>query len=436
MNDDTKARGNDAKLKRDIGVFAAGFLVLNGMIGSGIYGLPGTLADQAGIFSPWLFIIIGALFLTVVWTFAALASYFNYTGGPVVYASRAFGPLIGFQTGWLLYVGRVSAFAANSNVLFDYATYLWDGASDFVVRSVLLLVVIGGLTVINILGIKKAVQAINILTFLKIVPLLVLVLIGLQYLSPAGFLPSELPKFDDTGALALLVLYAFVGFEGAVVTAGETKNPKKTLPRALITTVLLITLLYFIIQLVYVSVAPIGSGNAPLVELGTTLIGPIGGVIIIITAIFSVTGNVTSIIIAAPRMTYAMAEDNSLPLWFSKVHEKYNTPANSIIFLGVFAFLLAITGTFIYLAIASTLSRMIAYSICILSLPFIRKKADEETLKQATVLPGGYIIPAVGFIVCVFAASQSTANSWMYMAGFIGLGSILYFLNYKFQKRS
>ena len=98
MNDDTKARGNDAKLKHDIGVFAAGFLVLNGMIGSGIYGLPGTLADQAGIFSPWLFIIIGALFLTVVWTFAALASYFNYTGGPVVYASRAFGPLIGFHT--------------------------------------------------------------------------------------------------------------------------------------------------------------------------------------------------------------------------------------------------------------------------------------------------------------------------------------------------
>lgn len=429
-------KGNDAKLKRDIGFFAAGFLVLNGMIGSGIYGLPGTLSDQAGSFSPWLFVIIGALVITIVWTFAALASYFNYTGGPVVYASRAFGPLIGFQTGWLLYVGRVSAFAANSNVLFDYATYLWDGASDFVVRSILLLLVIGGLTVINILGIKKAVQAINILTFLKVVPLLILVLIGLQYLSPAGFLPSDLPKFDDVGATALLVLYAFVGFEGAVVTAGETKNPKKTLPRALISTVLAITALYFIIQMVYISVPMEGSGNAPLVELGSALIGPIGAVIIIITAIFSVTGNITGIIIAAPRMTYAMAEDNSLPSWFSQVHDKYNTPANSILFLGAFAFLLAITGTFVYLAIASTLSRMIAYAICIVSLPIIRKKADEETLEQASSLPGGYIIPLVAFVVCVLAASQSNMNSWIYMAGFIALGSVLYVMNKIFSEKS
>lgn len=434
MSDEPSGHENDGGLKRDIGIFAAGFLVLNGMIGAGIYGLPGKLAEQAGMFSPWLFIIIGLLIISVVWTFAALASYFNHTGGPVAYASRGFGPFIGFQTGWLLYVGRVSAFAANSNVLFDYADYLWNGTSDQVVRGFLLLLVIGGLTTINIMGIKKAVQAINILTFLKIIPLLVMLLLGLQYLTPEGFMPADVPKFDDVGALALLIIYAFVGFEGALVTAGETKNPKKTLPRALITTVLLITFLYFSIQMIYVSVAPPVSGGAPLVDLGTTLMGSVGGVIIIITAIFSITGNATSIVIAAPRMTYAMAKDGSLPNWFSAVHQKYNTPANSILFLGVLAFLLAVTGSFVYLAIVSALSRMLAYAVCVSALPIIRKKADPQTRENATTLPGGYLIPIIAFVVCLMAVSQSTNEAWMYLVGFIVLGTGLYFLNKYLQK--
>ncbi len=434
MSNEKPASGNDAKLKRDIGMLGAGFLVLNGLIGAGIYGLPSKLFEQAGMFSPWLFIIAGAFMIMVVWTFAALASYFTNTGGPVVYASSGFGPLVGFQTGWLLYMGRVTAIAANVNVLVNYLAYVWEDASGEGIKIMLIFLIIGGLAVINILGIKKAVHAINILTFLKIVPLIILLLLGFQYFSPEVFLPTEFPKIDNVGATALLILYTFVGFEGALVTAGETKNPKKTLPRALITTVLLITALYFIIQMVYISVEPTSNDSVPLVTLGNLLMGPIGAVVIIFTAVFSIMGNAASIVIAAPRMTFALAEDGSLPKWFSKIHKKYNTPANSIIFLAVFSFLLAISGTFVFLAVASALSRMLAYSVCILALPIIRKKADPETRKNATTLPGGYLIPGIALVICLLAATQSTMNSWKYLIGFIVFGSLLYFINSKFNK--
>lgn len=435
MSNDAVGQGNEAKLKRDIGLLAAGFLVLNGVIGAGIFGLPGTLVERAGVFGPWLIVIFGLLLLSVAWTFAAIASYFNTTGGPVAYTHRAFNPFVAFQTGWLLYIGRVTAIAANINVLFNYAAVLWDGMSSDMVRGILFFVIIGGLTLINVVGVKKVVKAINVITLFKLLPVLVLILLSIPYLTPEGVLPSELPKFSDFDSLVLVILYAFVGFEGALVTAGETKDAKKTIPRALITGILVITAIYFTISITYANVVPTVGGDTPLVEMGEILMGPVGGVMIIIAAIFSILGNATAITLAAPRMTFAMAEEGSLPKWFGEVNDKYATPANSIMFLGFLAFLLAISGTFLYLAAASTLARMIAYIVCMISLPLIRKKADPETLKTATTLPGGYIIPLIAIAVCTFAILQSELNNWLYIGGFIILGSGLYFLNSFFKFR-
>ena len=421
--------GFSGHLNREIGVFTACLLVVNALIGSAIFGLPGILADQTGMFSPWLFLIFGTAIIPIVLTFAVLASYFQSTGGPVLYATTAFGPLIGFQTGWLLYVGRVASFAGNINLLFDYISYIWDNASEPITRSILILLLIGLLALINIYGIKRAIQAINVFTFLKIIPLLLIIMLGVQFVTPEGFLPSDLPKFDDLGSTILLVMYAFVGFEAVLVTAGETKNPRKTLPRALVTMVLIITVFYFAIQMVYVSVNPTGSDNSPLIELGVSILGPVGGIVLILTAIFSIVGNITGTMISSPRLTLGMAEEESLPPWFGEIHKKYKTPINSIIFKAVFVYILAVSGTFIYLAIASALTRMIAYVVCIASLPIINKRANEETRKQAFKLPGGYFIPLMGLIVCIGAIFQASLNSWLYMFGFIAFGSLFYAAN-------
>ena len=435
MSNDEVGQGNEAKLKRDIGLLAAGFLVLNGVIGAGIFGLPGRLVEQAGIFGPWLIVIFGVLLLSVAWTFAAIASYFNTTGGPVAYTHRAFNPFVAFQTGWLLYIGRVTAIAANINVLFNYAAQLWDGMSSEMVRGVLFFVIIGGLTLINVVGVKKVIKAVNVITLFKLLPVLLLILLAIPYLTPAGVIPDSLPKLSEFDSLILVILYAFVGFEGALVTAGETKDAKKTIPRALITGILVITVIYFTVSIAYVNVVTEGGGDTPLVEMGEVLMGPIGGIMIVIAAIFSILGNATAITLAAPRMTFAMAEEGSLPKWFGQVSDKYATPANSIMFLGGLAFLLAISGTFLYLAAASTLARMLAYIVCMFSLPLIRKKADAETLKNATKLPGGYIIPIIAIAVCGFAILQSELNNWLYIGGFIILGSVLYLLNHFYKSK-
>ena len=159
--------GFSGHLNREIGVFTACLLVVNALIGSAIFGLPGILADQTGMFSPWLFLIFGTAIIPIVLTFAVLASYFQSTGGPVLYATTAFGPLIGFQTGWLLYVGRVASFAGNINLLFDYISYIWDNASEPITRSILILLLTALLALINIYGIKRAILAINVFTFFK-----------------------------------------------------------------------------------------------------------------------------------------------------------------------------------------------------------------------------------------------------------------------------
>lgn len=436
MIEEGEASGNDAKLKRDIGMFAAGLLVLNGVIGAGIFGLPGKLVEQAGNFGPWLIIIFGVLIISVVWTFASIASYFNSTGGPVAYANRAFGPLLGFQTGWLLYIGRVTAIGANTNVLVDYATELAGVVPGEMLRGILLFLIIASLVIINIMGIKQAVKAINVITLIKILPVITLILLAIPYLTPDGVLPGNMPAFDKMEGLVLVILYAFVGFEGALVTAGETKNPKRAIPRALIFGVIVITMIYFLVSITYVNVVTDVGGTTPLIDMGVVLMGPVGGVIIVIAAIFSILGNATAITIAAPRMTFAMSEEGSLPKWFGKVNEKYATPANSILFLGVLAFALAVSGTFLYLAAASTLARMIAYIICMVSLPVIRKKADQETIDNATPLPGGYLIPAIAVIVCLFAIYQADIKNWSYIAGFILLGSSFYFTNSYYKKNN
>ena len=138
--------------------FGASFLALNAMIGSGIFALPGKVAVNAGLLSPWLFIVVGALFITVVLTFAELSSYYDRTGGPVLYATDAFGPLAGFSTGWAFYLSRMTAFAANANVMAIYLASLHDVFAGDTAKVVIITVATVGMTWANILGVRDGVR--------------------------------------------------------------------------------------------------------------------------------------------------------------------------------------------------------------------------------------------------------------------------------------
>lgn len=406
---------DDKALRRDIGFFGSAFLSFNGVVGAGIFALPGTLYERFGAFSPFLFPLFGLLVLVVALPFARVAAHHRLSGGPVVYAA-AFGSAAAFQAGWIYYVARAAALAANTTVLVTYLATFWPVLGAGLARAALILAVTGLIVFINITGVKRAVRLLDALTLLKATPLLLVALMGLVVAAASVEAPVGVPPLGELEAAALLILYAFVGFENSVVPAGETANPQRTIPRALVATILGTAGLYFLIQLSYVAVMEPGEGaDAPMVAFGTALLGPAGAVLLTVAAACSILGNVSGGITGTTRTTYAMGRDGLLPAWFGQVNERYATPANSIAFMGGLIALLALTGSFVWLAVVSTLARMIVYSISIASLP-----------KQERPGPLIWLLMAAGLAVCLWAALQSEWSSWRMLLILIGIGTVLY----------
>ena len=409
MNDDEKA------LKRDIGFFGSAFLSFNGVVGAGIFALPAVLYTQFGAFSPWLFPLFGLLVLVVAVPFSRVAAHHPVSGGPVVYAAT-FGPVASFQAGWIYYVARSTALAANANVLITYLATLWAPLAEGALRAVTIVTLIAAITFLNIVGVKRAVRVLDALTLLKAAPLLFVAILGLVVAGGSIQPPSGLPPITELETAALLILYAFVGFENSVVLAGETTNPQRTIPRALIATIFTTAGLYFLVQLSYVAVMEPGAGgDAPMVTFGTVLMGPAGGLLLTATAVFSLLGNISGGMTGTTRTTYAMGRDGLLPAWFGRVSERHATPANSIMFMGALIAVLALTGSFVWLAVVSTLARMIVYSISIASLP---------TKERGKPLIWLMVVAAIA--VCVYAASKTAWPSWRMLLILVAAGGGLY----------
>lgn len=419
--------GGRAHLLRGVGYAGIALVVLNGMIGAGIFALPMRAAESIGAWSPWLFLAIGFLIISVVLTFARLASFFDSSGGPVLYTGAAFGALTGFSTGWILYISRVTAFAANSTIMGDYLGAVWPWVGSGTGRTVLIIFICVSITLANYVGVKDGVRTVGLFTILKITPILLMILMGLPYLSPDTMFPSQLPTYEALSSTTLLLIYAFVGFESATIISGETVNARRTLPRALVMTVILTGLLYFLIVLVYIAVLPgEASQGATLIDLGRVLAGPVGAVVITLTAVFSIGGNLSTIMLAVPRLTFALGEQRLLPGWFSRVHARFSTPGNSILFLGGLGLAFALSGTFESLLAASVLTRLISYILCIAALPTISKQADDDTRANAYKLIGGYTIPVIALVLCLWIAAQATAEAWVLTVQMLIVGLILY----------
>ena len=412
-----------AQLKRDIGVIGATFIALNGVIAAGIFAMPQALADAAGAASPYLILAFGAGMVFVAIVFGELAGRFDAAGGPVVYANAALGRFAGFQMGWLYYLSRVASNAANANVLLTYAATFAPGVDQGALRLSAIAAIILLFVAINIAGVKAAVRTLNVVTIFKLAPLAVLTIWGLIAFS-ASIPPPQAPHEPALGELALLLVYAFVGFELATVTAGETGDAKRTVPRALVATVLGAALFYFLIQLAYVAVmqgeAPQG---APLAAVAEKLAGPLGAVLISIAAIVSVSGNLFASMIATPRLTYAMAEETSLPAWFGKLHSRFATPVNSIVVVGLLSGALAMSGAFVWLAVMSALARMMIYLTCTAALLKLRRDAPAPA-RQGRLLR--WIAPAIAVALGVWASAQAEARSWLVLAALAGAGTLLY----------
>lgn len=409
--------GNEAHLRRDIGFTGSAFLSFSGMVGAGIFALPGTLHTQFGTLSPWLFPMFGLLFLLIALPFARLAGLHSQSGGPAAYAAP-FGPLVSFQAGWLYYVARITALAANANVFATYLASLWPAFGTPIGRAATIAALIAAITAINMVGVRRAIRLLDLLTLLKALPLIILALWGLAWSAGSWPAPGPMPEISALEAAALIILYAFVGFENSVVPADETADARKTIPRALIVTLISTAMIYFLIQFAYVAVMPAGPApDAPLAAFAEALIGPAGALILTLTALASIAGNVAGSMTATPRVTYALANQGSLPRWFGAIHERWATPAHSILFMGLAGVALGVTGSFVWLAIVSTLARLVVYAISISALP-----------KTEQAGAGTWAMIVAALAVCLWAAAQSQWSSWAMLGALLVMGLLLYAL--------
>lgn len=420
------------RLPRDLTAVGLWLIAINGIIGAGIFGLPAEAARLAGAWSPAVFLLCALLMLPIVLCYAALARRFTATGGPVLYASTAFGPLAGFQAGWMFWVARLTAFAANASLLVATVGHFWPAATAPLPRALVLAVVIGGFTVANALGTRRAIGTLGALTLLKFLPLVGLVVVGVA-LAPGAVLDALLGGGDpaapvadaarlaetgvaapgiELGAAIVLVFYAFVGFESGVVPAGEAKDPRGDLPRALLWALGVASVLYALLQGVSVATLPgLADAERPLVAVGGALMGEAGAALVVAGVIASVGGNLAGSMFSTPRVTYALALDGRLPAWFGAVHPRWATPANSIAFYGVVAFLLAAAGTFVYLAVLSVLTRVLLYALCCGALPR---------------LGGGRALAGIALAVCAYLLWQVKLEAWLATAAFVVAGGALY----------
>jgi len=408
------------RLGRTIGLPGAVLLSFNGAVGAAIFALPATLAADFGAFSPWLFPLVALGAMLVIWPFSRSVAAFPESGGPATYG-RVFGRIAGFELGWVYYVARAAAFAANANVLVAYLARWVPALGEGFARAAILISLCGGLAVANIVGVKRALRLLAGLTLLKALPLLVGAVAALILFGPIPGL-GEPPSLSEFETGALLVFYAFVGFENLVVPAGETKQPATTLPRAIFISIASTTLLYFLVQLAFVSAFPAGGADtdAPLVDVAAKLAGPAGAAILVVTAIASVGGNLHGIMTAVPRLTYAMGERGDLPPWFASVSARYGTPVNSIAFLAAVTAVLAVSGSFVWLAVVSTLARMFVYSVTIAALPWAPERPRISLL--------WWVAGAVGVAICAWAAAQADAKAWLTLGALAAGGLLLYVL--------
>lgn len=402
-------------------------LAINDVIGSGVYLLPAAAAGLLGPASVWAVLLAGGAVFLLVLCFAEAASHFDGPGGGYLYTREAFGAFIGFEVGWMSWLARVASVASLSNGFAQAMTFLWPAARSGVVRSLIVALPIVLLTWVNVVGIRHGARVAVGFTIAKILPLLVLIGAGIFAIDRSRLFPVPAPDVSNLGRAALLLLFAYAGFESTAAAAGEYKDPRRDVPFALITMLVVVTLLYTLVQLVALGTLPdLGqrTGGAPLADAATMLLGTGGGVLLTAGAAISIGGNVGSSMLAGPRYLYALALDGFGPRYLAGVHPRYRTPAAAIVTQAVIAGALAFSGSFVQLAMLSVIARMSTYVGTAAAVPFLRRKFPRT--EKTVVLPGGAAIPVAALLLSF--GLLASASAWNLIAGAIalGVGALLY----------
>lgn len=419
-------------LVRVIGRWSLAALMLNGVIGSSVFGLPSVITGKLGNASPWAWIVAALGIGIIVACFAEVASRFGEAGGPYLYARLAFGRFAGIQMGWFAYLVRLTAAATNANLFVIYLGEFWPGAGDPLGSRLVLAGLIGPLAVVNYIGVRQGTRVSNILILTKLLPLVLFVLLGLALALPhpatngVAMTPGGLHAWLDA---ILLLIFAYGGFEAALVPLGEARNPERDAPFALFVTLAVCAVLYGLVQLVVnAALANPALAARPLAAAAQAFIGPIGATTMAVVAMVSVYGYLSSGMVNVPRLTYAMAGAGDLPGPLGRIHRRFRTPYVSVVVYAGLVWLLAASSGFLQNLTLSAVSRLFTYGLVCAALPAFRAmdagRKRESVPRARFHLTGGVVWAYAGLVFSLVLATRMSQKEMWVMAVTLALGAL------------
>jgi len=411
------------RLVRAIGRWDYTALVVNGVIGSGIFGLPAVLAGLTGVWSPLAYLLAGIGMLAIVLCHAEVASRFTDAGGPYLYSREAFGAFVGVQAGWLSFCIRVTSMGANLNIFADYLTQILPVAGQGGGRVLTLVVVTAVVTWLNVIGVRTGARTVDLFVVAKILPLLFLVVLALPRVSSDVLATQRVPSPDWTQAILLLV-FAYGGFEAALIPAGEVQDPRRDSAFALLVGMGVVAALYMAVQVAVVGVLPSAARfPAPVAATFGVLLGPAGVTLGSLAAMISTYGWTAGSALNSPRILYSMADRGDLPGVFARIHPRFRTPHVAILAYSGVGLAFAAYGSFAANATLAAIVRLVTYGLAAASLFVFRRRA---------ATPAGFHLPLANVIVpaaiafCLWLLSTRTfTQAWILLA-MMAVGALLW----------
>jgi basic amino acid/polyamine antiporter, APA family len=418
----------DHGLERAIGVRGLAATAFNVTVGGGIFVLPAVVAAAIGPSAPVAYIVVAVAMGLIVLCFAQAGSRVSLTGGPYAYVEVALGRYVGFLVGTLLWLVGTTATAAVGSAFIGSVAVFWPPLAAPVPRAIVLAVVFVLLGALNIRGTRQSTRFLEMVTVVKLLPLIAFVVIGAALAH--GPVPDVFGNLapEKLGRSVIVLIFAFAGIEFALVPSGEVRDPARTVPRALFIAMSAITILYVAIQ--YVAQMILGpqlalEQAAPLTSAARAVAGSGGAVLIGVCASISMFGYVSGMMLTAPRALYAFGRDGILPPVFARVHKRYDTPAVAIMAQCAMTFAVAVTSGFATLAILSNIAVLVLYLFCCIAAWELGRK-NVQAGGTPFQIPGGPVVPFLAVAVIVWILSNATLREFSVIGGVLVMASLLF----------
>ncbi|HXI32413.1 MAG TPA: APC family permease [Vicinamibacterales bacterium] len=421
---------SDAGLERAIGVRQLTASIINITIGAGIFVLPAAAAGGLGPAAPLAYVACAVLMALIVCCFAAAGSRVALTGGVYAYVEVAFGPFVGFLAGVLYMLMAMFAVASVSSAFAGSVGELWTPAATPIGRAVVIALLFAVLAASNVRGVRIGARLVEVVTVAKLLPLLVLVAAGIWFIDPANLRWIQTPALSDVGRTAIVLIFAFVGMEVALVPGGEVRNPSRTVPRAVFSALILTTTLYLLIQVVAQGLLGRSMSmfaTAPLAEAASRVLGRGGQLLVLVGAVISMFGYASGDMLGSPRAVFAFARDGALPAVLARVHPRFHTPYVAIAVYAIVVASVAISSSFTQLAVLANVASLTLYLTCVAA-AFDLQRRDVRADGPPFVLPGGPTIPLLAATVIVWLLSNAAYREFAVEALVLAAAALFYFI--------